>query len=173
MQENDNVEMMAHLEGPIVDSFYEVCLNSWHNQLKPSLPMLNIPARSRPYPSFGAQRQNNKSDENERLRNLTGSTDAPIGMADTPYPVETANRQPRFEQTSDTTRTEAAGIPSLVQQGDYNPLPAHTSEDPHYDPDIASEVLRAQSVLSPRNGESRMKAITRHLSMFVDVQLQP
>ena len=36
-----NVEMMQHLEGPIVDSFYEIALHSWSNRLEPGLPLLS------------------------------------------------------------------------------------------------------------------------------------
>ena len=34
---------MSHLEGPIVDSFYEVALHSWYNKLEPPLPCINKP----------------------------------------------------------------------------------------------------------------------------------
>lgn len=34
---------MSHLEGPIVDSFYEVALHSWYNRLSPPLPCLSKP----------------------------------------------------------------------------------------------------------------------------------
>lgn len=32
---------MTHLEGPVVDSFYEVALHSWYNKLVPMLPCVN------------------------------------------------------------------------------------------------------------------------------------
>lgn len=32
--------MMTHLEGPIVDSFYETALHSWYNKLEPILPCI-------------------------------------------------------------------------------------------------------------------------------------
>lgn len=38
IQDNDNLEMMSHLEGPIVDSLWETFLIAWHNKLEPSLP---------------------------------------------------------------------------------------------------------------------------------------
>ena len=38
-----NLELMSHFEGPVVDSFYEVALHSWHNQLEPPLPCLAQP----------------------------------------------------------------------------------------------------------------------------------
>ena len=44
-------------------------------------------------------------------------------------------------------------------------LPEHSTSDPHYDPDIASEVTRVQSTVSPSGSESRVHAVTRHLSM--------
>lgn len=36
--------MSCHLEGPIVDSFYDMALISWHNALNPPLPTHNSPA---------------------------------------------------------------------------------------------------------------------------------
>jgi hypothetical protein len=43
-------------------------------------------------------------------------------------------------------------------------LPEHTTSDPHYDPDIASEVTRVQSVMTPTGSESHVNVVTRHLS---------
>ncbi|EFX05520.1 iq calmodulin-binding motif protein [Grosmannia clavigera kw1407] len=44
IQDNDNVEMMVHFEGPIVDSFYDMALLSWNRKLEPPLPSRNSPA---------------------------------------------------------------------------------------------------------------------------------
>jgi phosphatidylserine/phosphatidylglycerophosphate/cardiolipin synthase-like enzyme len=44
IMDNENMEMMIHLEGPIVDSFYDMALISWHKQLDPPLPSHNTPA---------------------------------------------------------------------------------------------------------------------------------
>lgn len=44
IQDNDNVEMMAHLEGPIVDSLYDMALISWRLKLSPPLPSHDAPA---------------------------------------------------------------------------------------------------------------------------------
>ncbi len=44
IQDNDNLEMMAHYEGPIVDSFYDMALMSWHKKMEPPLPSYNSPA---------------------------------------------------------------------------------------------------------------------------------
>ncbi|PLW22408.1 hypothetical protein PCANC_25529, partial [Puccinia coronata f. sp. avenae] len=40
IQDRPNLEMMIHLEGPIVDSFYDMFLISWNNRLNPPLPLL-------------------------------------------------------------------------------------------------------------------------------------
>lgn len=47
IQDMPNMEMMVHTEGPIVDSFYDVCLLSWDKKLTPPLPLLNKPATLR------------------------------------------------------------------------------------------------------------------------------
>ncbi|KAL7418972.1 hypothetical protein Q5752_006656 [Cryptotrichosporon argae] len=43
IQDRPNLELMSHLEGPIVDAFYEVALHSWHNKLAPPLPCIDKP----------------------------------------------------------------------------------------------------------------------------------
>jgi hypothetical protein len=115
-KDNDNVEMMTHLEGPIVDSFYDMSLASWFTDLKPPLPCHNDSALN--------------------------------------YQLPTATTEPQ-------------GLGGSIETGRQEVLPEHTTKDPHYDPDIASEIRRAQSVLTPRDGESRMQAYTRHLSKSI------
>ncbi|SCZ88120.1 BZ3500_MvSof-1268-A1-R1_Chr2-1g04202 [Microbotryum saponariae] len=44
IQDRPNVEMMVHLEGPIVDSMYDCLLLSWHAKLDPPLPCLESPS---------------------------------------------------------------------------------------------------------------------------------
>lgn len=108
IQDNDNLEMMVRLEGPIVDSLYDTALISWGRALQPPLPMLSSPSREH-----------------------------------TNYP------------DSDSWTEEDLFDSSLEQ---------HTTKNPHYDPDIQAEVLRVNSSVQPREGESRTQAVTRHLS---------
>ena len=44
IQDNDNLEMLVHIEGPIVDGFYDAALLSWGKPLNPPLPLLSFPA---------------------------------------------------------------------------------------------------------------------------------
>ncbi|ELR10669.1 hypothetical protein GMDG_04936 [Pseudogymnoascus destructans 20631-21] len=53
IQDNDNMEMMIQLEGPIVDSLYDMALISWHKALEPPLPSYNSPAARGGIGSFG------------------------------------------------------------------------------------------------------------------------
>ncbi|KAL4881979.1 hypothetical protein BJY04DRAFT_227454 [Aspergillus karnatakaensis] len=55
IQDNDNMEMMIHVQGPIVDSLYDTALISWGKALEPPLPMLNSPAAGAPFYNFEAQ----------------------------------------------------------------------------------------------------------------------
>ncbi|QPC78071.1 hypothetical protein HYE68_008823 [Fusarium pseudograminearum] len=45
-EDNDNLEMMVHVEGPIVDSIYDTALITWQNGLHPLLPLCNSPPAS-------------------------------------------------------------------------------------------------------------------------------
>lgn len=47
--------VISHLEGPIVDSFWETFLISWHNNLEPALPCRNILAGSQAPPTLQEQ----------------------------------------------------------------------------------------------------------------------
>ncbi|KAK5654513.1 hypothetical protein OQA88_7142 [Cercophora sp. LCS_1] len=54
IQDNDNLEMAIHLEGPIVDSMYDMALISWHKQLQPPLPTHKSPATENGVAEHGA-----------------------------------------------------------------------------------------------------------------------
>ncbi|KAK7981648.1 hypothetical protein PG988_003886 [Apiospora saccharicola] len=43
IQDNDNLEMMVQVEGPVVDSLYDMALLSWHKALEPPLPSHKSP----------------------------------------------------------------------------------------------------------------------------------
>lgn len=157
--------MMTHIEGAIVDAFYDISICSWYNELKPPLPSHNSPAATGGLPSFELPSHAQIFDENGTLRDsarprasnpATHSHDISSVLAD--------GGQGGFEGQDSTAGGAARSLEEVTRDGNIQSLPEHTSKDPHYDPDIASEVTRAQSVLSPRGSETRMNAITRHLS---------
>src|SRR5271156_5270635 len=58
-------------------------------------------------------------------------------------------------------------LEQVALEGASQSLPEHTASSPHYDVDIASEVLRSVSVLNPTGSESRINAVTRHLNTTI------
>ncbi|KAJ6445430.1 phospholipase D Active site motif protein [Purpureocillium lavendulum] len=75
VEDNDNMEMMVHLEGPIVDSIYDSALMIWSKPLDPPLPCLLAAAQS---PTRTAEQQ---QDETE------GPADEPLYLARGPSRV--------------------------------------------------------------------------------------
>jgi phosphatidylserine/phosphatidylglycerophosphate/cardiolipin synthase-like enzyme len=134
MEDNPNMEMMTHLEGPIVDSLYDTFLITWHELIKPPLPTYNSPA------SLGGFTTANEAS----FRHLF----PPVDQAQ--YPTEADGRgQQHIVQEG----TEAA--PTIAP---------HMPGDPHYDENLAAEITRIQSMYSPRGNESRLAAVNRHLN---------
>ncbi|MCJ1353303.1 MAG: hypothetical protein MMC33_003288 [Icmadophila ericetorum] len=136
MEDNANMEMMTHLEGPIVDSLYDSFLITWHDQFNPPLPTHNFPAR-----------QGGLSSSNEpSSQSLFSPTD-----------------QPRYPTDVDTRAQKDIVQEGTVAKQQQH-LQPHNPGDPHYDDSLAAEVTRIQSMYSPRPNESLSQAINRHLN---------
>jgi hypothetical protein len=307
IQDNDNLEMMTHLEGPIVDSLYDMALISWSKKLEPPLPSHNSPAVHGGLGSFGVNNSHDrifgsgnatgdrpgevradrstgqqaighesrhikqpgvvsnepsnattatdgsslatgpststsvnrpvndeeipeentyyKSDsnvphsdfetkdmrtteflrENARAAATTGDVEhiahkqgggGPNGLvtgltrnhqsAEQTVPQTTGaqtDTNATIPQQSLTGKTYGANRPDEASQqyfgsgeqlvpefqirkpiANSKTLPEHTTDDPHYDDDIAGEVARVQTAVSPKEGETRVQAVTRHLN---------
>ncbi|KAJ6488552.1 hypothetical protein C8R47DRAFT_483886 [Mycena vitilis] len=183
IQDNDNVEMMTHLEGPIVDSLYDMALISWHLKLSPTLPSSDHPEVEGGLGPIGDEPTRQESDEN-RADILTG----PSTVESVVHPVGQSASQAN-EAVVDNKSTDQLNYQGQVkgpdevtkaylysgQQGinaaqiahpspDGAPLPEHSTDDPHYDVDIAGEIARVQTAVSPKPGVTRMEAITKHLN---------
>ena len=162
IQDNANCEMMVHFEGPIVDSFYDMSLQSWYTEFKPPLPCLNESAVNAGFPSFEQQSWRSMYDDQGSLRDLAMQE---FPHQEHPHPTEGGLEQP--QDLDAETETQQRVLSQVVQVGSSIDLSENTGDDPHFDADIPGEVLRSQSVLRPRNGETRMQAVTRHLSMSI------
>jgi phosphatidylserine/phosphatidylglycerophosphate/cardiolipin synthase-like enzyme len=257
IQDNDNVEMMTHLEGPIVDSLYDMALISWHNKLEPPLPSHNSPAVQG---GVGDKSNTTTSDQDGTVKgqsainqpgvvdaqmpsdvltgpstneSVTGAVDqagspqiaGQTGIADQ-QASHNAHQAFQSDKLSTTERyrenVKAAatagdmeqiahpkpgnasagqdgaatasgslhgpdlqtqqfldlGESTLPQSQIENPspenaiLPEHTADDPHYDSNIAEEVARVQASVSPKKGETRGEAVTRHLNHTKNVDFK-
>jgi phosphatidylserine/phosphatidylglycerophosphate/cardiolipin synthase-like enzyme len=64
IQDRPNIEMMVQIEGPVVDSIYDMALVSWSNAMNPPLPLL---AKSITYPDVYIFQQDNEDLKCARL----------------------------------------------------------------------------------------------------------
>ncbi|KAI1143088.1 IQ calmodulin-binding motif protein [Hypoxylon sp. FL0543] len=189
IQDNDNVEMMVQVEGPIVDSMYDMALLSWHKEMEPPLPQLNSPAATSGSGSFDESHaaifgpggtikghcaivdpdklpsgQGYGLDAFER-RKATEVPDDTNGTVNPPS-LDGNGTVPYTHQPRDSGVELNSGAESTLQEP--NTLPEHTAEDPHYDENLAGEIQRVQASVSPKPGETQMQAVSRHLNHTVN-----
>jgi phosphatidylserine/phosphatidylglycerophosphate/cardiolipin synthase-like enzyme len=202
IQDNDNVEMMVHLEGPIVDSLYDMALISWRLRLAPPLPSHDTPAAQRGVTGSSQQASIERSvtfgNGNTREARVVDSSTlvhaddtkqehGPTKLLSTDSATndEGVTAQHTIgdgvdgtsrERTRATPRTtgvigeEITRYLGVSQQQIANPtaraqpLAEHTTDDPHWDDDIAAEVARVQASVSGATPEATMEAIARHLN---------
>ncbi|KAI1394032.1 uncharacterized protein F4822DRAFT_34309 [Hypoxylon trugodes] len=180
IQDNDNVEMMVEVDGPIVDSMYDMALISWHKKLEPPLPNLGIPAVQTGSGKFGASHADIFGPDGtvKGYSVMADPAKLPRGTADG---LEVLQQKPITEGTGSTNglngpATETLQNPSpldgdVAGPGDrqgQDTLPEHTSDDPHYDENLAGEIQRIQASVSAKPNETKMQAISRHLNHTVN-----
>ncbi|PQE03711.1 iq calmodulin-binding motif protein [Rutstroemia sp. NJR-2017a BBW] len=211
IQDNDNMEMMTHLEGPIVDSLYDMALISWHKKFEPPLPSHNSPAAQGGLSSFKNKSHDEIFSENGSLRghsaivhpekireqkaysyepraanqpgvvpqehsNTTNGT-GPSTTESIVHPVEQRNgvngieeglnqvQLDHKEQTEhgfqnkdlNTREIISENARAVASTGDTEHI-VHTTDS------NANGVARVQTAVSPKPGESRIEAVTRHLN---------
>ncbi|KAJ8127857.1 hypothetical protein O1611_g5779 [Lasiodiplodia mahajangana] len=160
IQDNDNLEMMVQVEGPIVDSLYDMAMISWHKKLDPPLPSLQPSATSAA----------NLSSFNENHAGIFSAPGSIKGHSAIIDPAKIPSREPYGVEASTVNngikdRANELGPsepPNTSTKGDT--WLEHTADDPHYDKDIADEVFRVQAVVSAKPDETAMQAVTRHLN---------
>ncbi|KAI0459337.1 phospholipase D/nuclease [Xylaria acuta] len=216
IQDNENLEMMVQVEGPIVDSLYDVAMISWHKKLDPPMPCLHSPAVSATEPTSFVESHANIFSSTGSIKGHSAVVDPAKISPRKPYGVETStiddgradtinqdssvetpararNNSNPFESKPNKSQESAqspltseqpsavAGVVSSEAQN-ANSLPAvqspphseetwleHTTDDPHYDNDIAGEVFRIQANVSAKPNVTAMQAITRHLNHTTNV----
>lgn len=228
IQDNENLEMMVHMEGPIVDSMYDMALISWNKHLEPPLPSHSAPASAGGISCFneahagifasnGAIRGHSAvvdpSKEEPRAayaytprRAQPGTVDAEQTHVDSDEtaradvvtgPSTTDNVVPESmaaldlnKQQAGIGKSNAASAPDqrtaeMLSRGELasqqaplpiemvESLPEHTTDDPHWDDSIASEVLRVQAAVSARHNETALQAVNRHLNHTINIGFPP
>lgn len=202
IQDNDNLEMMVQIEGPIVDSLYDVAMISWHKKPDPPFPCLHSPVMSMTgVPNFGASYANVFSSTGsiighsaivdpekmlprrpygiEAATSVDGITDSvnqcdPLknsaqgltipnsSEGDPRNPQQSEKRAVASQQPSTGASIVSSDPPSADSTGEL--LLEHTTDNPHYDSDLADEISRVQAAVSAKSKETAMQAVTRHLN---------
>ncbi|KAK0726417.1 hypothetical protein B0T21DRAFT_293280 [Apiosordaria backusii] len=121
VQDNDNLEMMIHLEGPVVDSFVDVALLSW----------------GKPWDGF-TEVQNDIEEANGNIATVAN------GYASQPNP-------------------------NNLHLDDN----LHAPSNPHYDPDIASEISRFNTFLAPTENKTHLDAVNTLLNHTTNPSFPP
>ncbi|KAK3294392.1 uncharacterized protein B0H64DRAFT_325211 [Chaetomium fimeti] len=153
IQDNDNLEMMVHLEGPIVDSIYDMALISWHKKLDPPLPSQTATASDEGRDiGLDGTGKGTTTDQNSERGDM-----GPTGGDKEPVSASRLNRE-------DQTNGAVAAPVSQDSVREPRRLPEHTADDPHYDDDIAGEVARADASLAPKPDQTHLQAVTRLLN---------
>ncbi|KAK4126392.1 hypothetical protein N657DRAFT_670433 [Parathielavia appendiculata] len=114
IQDNDNLETLIHLEGPVVDSLYDMALISWHKRMEPPLPSYDSPAALGWLSSFdgtsnGAPRAQAANGADERNPSLSALNS--LGMSK-PLPEHTAD-DPQYDDdiAGEVARSQASLAP--------------------------------------------------------------
>ncbi|KAK2031658.1 hypothetical protein LX32DRAFT_556817 [Colletotrichum zoysiae] len=185
IQDNDNLEMMVHVEGPIVDSLYDMALLTWHKKLDPPLPTRETPAALGEPSSFGLSHDSIFTHDGTLKGHKAVLDPARIPQRAAAYgpgadqiiaPGETngldgsaASSSPPNDIQAGKPVSQTAPVAEVMANGS---LPEHTNEDPHYDDDIAGEIARVQATVSAKPNESQMQAISRHLNHTINKDLK-
>ncbi|CAK7222618.1 hypothetical protein SCUCBS95973_004904 [Sporothrix curviconia] len=109
IQDNDNLEMMVHYEGPIVDSFYDMALLSWHKKMEPPLPSYNSPAAAGGLSADGAANNGSTAPPNSCLSNVEAAAPT-AAQAQQPLVDDKGVRQPGAIHTADVGTQESADV---------------------------------------------------------------
>ncbi|KAI7914537.1 phospholipase D Active site motif protein [Pyricularia oryzae] len=149
IQDNDNLEMMVHLEGPIVDSVYDMALLSWHKALTPPLPTANKPAATETPRCFDSQY--NTEDETQNGYNHN--------TPDEPYPEHTTS-DPHYDATiSAEVRRVQASVTPIPGESRRAAVTKHLNHTTNKDFTPLAEHLVSDSVV----GEDPEKIMTPYV----------
>ena len=157
IQDNDNLEMMTHIEGPIVDSFYDMSLCSWSKELTPPLPCLSTPAAQGGLPNDEQRSQGQTSSPTNIPNTGTGATGQGTDSSVELHPHLASGERigcpeatsPRTHQTARDDLSTRTGALNLNQK--QGVAAAGTSTEPH--PHIPSgETLGHSNVATTGSG---------------------
>ncbi|EGY13957.1 hypothetical protein VD0002_g2247 [Verticillium dahliae] len=188
IQDNANLEMAIQVEGPLVDSLYDMALITWDMNLGQGMPMIKSAAAAdeNNMPSWTEEWDEQFTDEG-RLRGFDAVVDPAkmIWKQQFGKPDDLMNEgqtnghsvngldgsrnglSPRLSNKlsdgSSAALTDDSSQPRTPEQKNHD-LPEHTHDSPHYDNSLPAEIVRLQTSLRPSPSEDIYAPITRHLN---------
>ncbi|OAX81244.1 hypothetical protein ACJ72_04416 [Emergomyces africanus] len=187
IQDNDNLEMMVQMEGPIVDSFYDMAIIMWNIKLSPPLPMIHSPAALEKPPSF-ANHSTKKNSETERLQSKElKSPKDPVRECEEYQPdieSEATNIQSSLRRRGSESRVEAVtrylniikrpditgDAPEWSDQDDMTPYILHRPHNPFPMALVCREpwpALNHSSIYTPQNAAFLSAIRNAQKSIFI------
>lgn len=136
IQDNENVEMMVQVEGPIVDAMYDMALVSWHKGMEPPMPNRASPAAKAGITCFSpAHERMFKADGSlaghsvvvhaDKLQDRAGAYGSMADQAVIPGGAPSASHSPDLETTDGDAPKDPSGTTNGVHVNG-----AHTAEGP-------------------------------------------
>ncbi|EFP75075.2 hypothetical protein PGT21_028799 [Puccinia graminis f. sp. tritici] len=163
IQDRPNLEMMIHLEGRIVDSFYDMFLISWNNRLNPPLPLIGETPSSQPHTYRFAS-------NNAFLRNIDVVKSAQDARATLHREAETdRNASAHQHQDGLLNSTFSNVVRDLMEdrrrshhQHNLDPSHSHPDESSRLGPSLPPSVRFSNAVQRLIEEQRRLKNTTTH-----------
>ncbi|KAI0801970.1 hypothetical protein BC629DRAFT_1591626 [Irpex lacteus] len=125
IQDRVNLEMNLHLEGPIVDAFYDMALLSWAEPMEPPLPLLANPGLRTQLPA------DRDCFEEAKVRKSEMDSTSASAIPEHPDPDSPESKKPM----TDFTLINAKGFAPFVLHDRHDPVPiALVNRAPHGTP---------------------------------------
>ncbi|KAF8879984.1 hypothetical protein CPB84DRAFT_1851962 [Gymnopilus junonius] len=132
-----NMEMMCHIEGPIVESFYDMALLSWSSVFNPPLPLLSSPPTPSEHYKFGNEHAHIAAKDLETAKfNAAGIAQAAFDVNDAAEKNNNEkglhNKLAAITQHLNTTLQPdtKATLPEGVDMDNFSPHILHGPHDP-------------------------------------------
>jgi len=159
IQDRVNLEMMVHIEGPIVQSFYDMALISWWNAMDPKLPLLQMQPN---YPATGHASQYQFGSDHP-IATAHGDLDQVAARASTTLAEHHKTTKLRQPDDTDTAATgtdkhgHAGKVDGASAKGDPNAPKSEAANDRTWDATNQAEADRV-------NGAVNSSSLSQHLS---------
>lgn len=154
IQDRVNVEMMTHIEGPIVHSFYDMALICWGNAMHPPLPLLQTPRAPQTSFDFGQDHSLIKLKDTEGAKQTSRSLlkehhAYAVGDGDHPGTESAETKQQRQREGNQDSTTQQQQHKQAVFDLDNDAEVKRTNDALMGENDVSNHLSQSQGVFHP------------------------